>query len=82
MRKALFKCFGTGKCVYLEEMTRGRIRMVVGYVRENVPDKVIIERIENNGQERAIKSNFEYHYDQYNKSLMRCLLHVTSRTTD
>jgi len=75
MRAALFKCFGTGKCVYLEEMTRGRLRMVVGFVRENVPDTKIIEKIEDNGKERIIKSNFEYHYDQYNSSLMRCLLH-------
>ena len=75
MKQALFKCMGSGKCVYLEELPNRKLRLLIGFNKADLPDGQIIEWLEDNGTEQIQKSNFEFLFDHYNNTQMRCLKH-------
>ena len=74
-RKALFKCIGTGKLVYFEEVNSKKLRFLYGHNKNVSNTKEATEWLEDNGIEHVKIGNFEIHFDHYNSTLMRCWLH-------
>ena len=76
MRRGLWKCLGTGKCVYIEEISGG-VKFVIGHVKpanEIQSSKLILEKLNRSGTEKIVKGNFEYFFEYYNNLPMRKLL--------
>ena len=75
MRKALFKCIGTGKIIYFEEINSRTLRYLYGYNKELSNAQQILPWLEDNGVEHTKRFDFEMQFDAYKGSLMVCLLH-------